>query len=446
MNVYIETLGCPKNENDSELVVGLLERENHKIVLTPEESNMIIVNTCGFINDAKKESVEKILEMASLKDIYNIDILAVTGCLSKRYEKELFKEIPEIDILLGVNEYYEINKIIEDFNDNKIKSLDYRFSKVREADKEFLEIDDRVCKKDNFSATLRIAEGCDNTCAYCVIPEIRGHYRSRKLENIVKEGKKLADEGVKELILIAQDVTAYGLDIYGKYELPKLIEELCKIDKIKWIRLMYCYEERITDELIEVMKNQDKVCKYIDIPLQHGSNKILKLMRRRSTEQSIRRKIAKLRDAIPNISIRTTIITGFPGETVKEFQELTNFIKDMKFDRLGVFAYSKEENTVAGKMKPQVRSDVKERRKNLLMQMQMEISLKLNQAKIGQILEVVVEDFLEDGSYLGRTEFDAPEIDNGVIFESENDLQIGEIVKVKITDAFDYDLVGEEVV
>ncbi len=443
MKIYIETLGCPKNSNDSDNLMGLLKNNQDEIVLSPEDSDVIVVNTCGFINDAKKESIEKILEMCSIKGQYNDKILVVTGCLTKRYASELFKEIPEIDILLGVNEYHQFIKILKDFLDNKKKDEDYRYLEVNEAAREFKEIENCIYERKRFSEVLRISEGCNNNCAYCVIPEIRGHFRSRKLENILQEAKKLVDQGTEELILIAQDVTAYGIDLYGKYQLPTLIKELAKIEKLRWIRLMYCYEDKITDELIQIIKNEKKVCRYIDIPIQHGSDTILKLMNRNSTEESIRETVRKLRAEIPEIHIRTTIITGFPGEKVKEFNELVQFIKELKFERLGVFTYSKEENTRAGNMKPQVRSDVKERRKNKLMQLQMEISLAHNQEKINKVFEVVVEDILEDGSYLGRTEFDAPEIDNGVIFTDERKIQIGEVVKVKITDAFDYDLMGE---
>lgn len=296
-----------------------------------------------------------------------------------------------------------------------------------------------------YSATIKIAEGCDNRCAYCIIPYIRGPYRSRKREDIIAEAAMLANAGVKELILIAQDVTFYGNDLYGKSALPDLLRALCRIDGLIWIRLMYCYEDRITDELITVMAEEPKVCHYIDIPIQHASDKILAAMKRKSDHKSIMSTIGKLRERIPDIHIRTTLITGFPGETKKEFDELYDFVEEMRFERLGVFAYSKEEGTPAARMKPQVRSDVKERRREEIMRLQNKISLERNSEKIGRILRILVEEREEDGSYVGRTEYDAPEIDNAVIFTSERALSPGDMVHVRIDDAFDYDLTGKEV-
>ena len=303
----------------------------------------------------------------------------------------------------------------------------------------------RLLGENPYSSTLKIAEGCDNRCAYCVIPDIRGHFRSKRREDILKEAEFLAEKGCKELILIAQDVTLYGVDLYGRQELPALLRDLCRIDGIKWIRLMYCYEDRITDELIEVMAAEEKICDYIDIPIQHSADGVLKAMRRRSTESSIRDTIARLRKAIPDIHIRTTLITGFPGETEEDFEKLLDFVGEMKFARLGVFAYSQEENTPAGEMENQIPQEIKEQRAETIMRRQLDISLESNREKIGKTLEVLVEERDADGSYIGRTRYDAPEIDNSVIFSSTRKLEPGTMVNVLIEDAFDYDLTGKEV-
>ncbi|QHI73765.1 30S ribosomal protein S12 methylthiotransferase RimO [Aminipila terrae] len=438
-NIYLCTLGCPKNANDSEMAAGILEEKGHCIVNSPVDSDAIIVNTCGFINDAKKESIAKIFEMADLKEDENKKrLLIVSGCLSKRYGDDLFKEMPEVDIFIGVNEYHELPEILE-------KHQTDREIYIYDCNQQFQETTNRKLNENPYTATIKIAEGCDNICAYCIIPHIRGHYRSRKEEDILQEAEMLAENGCRELILIAQDVTAYGCDLYGEFRLAQLVKKLCRIDKLQWIRLMYCYEDRITDELIEVMASEKKVCHYIDIPIQHSSDKILKLMNRRSTHESIMNKIHKLRQAMPDITIRTTLITGFPGETREEFDELYDFVETTKFERLGVFAYSKEEGTPAADMKGQVRSDVKEKRKDSIMRLQLEISLASNQQRIGQVLQVLVEEQDEEGAYVGRTQYDAPEIDNSVIFNSDKVLKPGDMVMVRITDAFDYDLVGVEV-
>lgn len=439
MKIFFETLGCPKNSNDSEIAEGLLEANGHCIVDNPIDSDAIVVNTCGFINDAKKESIDKIFEMAELKEEENKKrLLIVSGCLSKRYGEELFKEMPEVDIFLGVNEYHKLPEILAK-HDTK------RELYICDCNKEFLEIKARKLPDNLFTATIKIAEGCDNICAYCVIPEIRGHYRSRKEEDILNEAEFLAKKGCKELILIAQDVTAYGYDLYKEFRLAKLVKKLCKVEGLQWIRLMYCYEDRITDELIEVMSTEKKVCHYLDIPIQHSSDKILKLMNRHSTNESLVTTITKLRKAIPDINIRTTLITGFPGETKDEFDELYDFVEKMKFERLGVFTYSKEEGTPAATMEGQVRSDIMEKRKDSIMRLQLEISLESNRNKIGKTMKVLVEEQDEEGAYIGRTQYDAPEIDNSVIFKSDKDLKPGDMVMVQVTDAFDYDLVGVEV-
>jgi len=439
MNIYIETLGCPKNVSDSDAAACILEDAGHNIVDNPEEADGIIVNTCGFIDDAKRESISRIFDMAEYKK--NGGILIVSGCLSQRYGEELYREMPEVDIFLGVNDYPSLPEILKNFEKGRREKHLSMYEKGA-YENSFLQAGLRKRTGPVYSATVKIAEGCNNVCSYCVIPSIRGPYRSKRMEDILVEARRLAENGCKELILIAQDVTAYGQDLYGELKLPELLRNLCRIDGLRWIRLMYCYEDRITDELIEVMACEKKICRYLDIPIQHASDKILKAMNRRSTKESIINTIERLRKAIPDIHIRTTLITGFPGEGKEEFEELAEFVEEQKFERLGVFAYSREEGTPAATMKNQVRADVKEKRKDILMTKQLEISLAANERKIGKVLEVLVEGKEEDGSYIGRTEYDAPEIDNSVLFTSETPCAPGDIVYVKITDAFDYDLVG----
>ena len=435
MKVFIDTLGCPKNFNDTQTAKGFLEGAGYETVQDPENADAIIINTCGFINDAKKESIERIFDYCAYKEAGKKII--VSGCLSQRYGNELFEEMPEVDCFLGVNEYERLPEIL--------KTLDSRSKHITNS---YADVLPRMCRKldDNcFSSTVKIAEGCNNRCAYCLIPSIRGGYRSKTIEDILEETKQLAAAGCKELILIAQDVTNYGVDLYGEYMLPELLKKLCRIDGIEWIRLMYCYEDRITDELIEVMAEEPKICKYIDIPIQHSSDDVLKAMLRRSTEDSIRNTIARLKARIPDIHIRTTLIVGFPGETDEDYEKLLEFVEEMRFARLGVFAYSQEENTVAGEMQDQIDEEIKEERLTGIMRAQLEISLESNKEKIGKTFKVLVEERDEDGSYIGRTEFDAPEIDNSVLFTSHRQLNAGDFVDVLIEDAFDYDLVGTEV-
>ena len=435
MKVFIDTLGCPKNFNDTQTAKGFLEGAGYETVQDPENADAIIINTCGFINDAKKESIERIFDYCAYKEAGKKII--VSGCLSQRYGNELFEEMPEVDCFLGVNEYERLPEIL--------KTLDSRSKHITNS---YADVLPRMCRKldDNcFSSTVKIAEGCNNRCAYCVIPSIRGGYRSKTIEDILEETKQLAAAGCKELILIAQDVTNYGVDLYGEYMLPELLKKLCRIDGIEWIRLMYCYEDRITDELIEVMAEEPKICKYIDIPIQHSSDDVLKAMLRRSTEDSIRNTIARLKARIPDIHIRTTLIVGFPGETDEDYEKLLEFVEEMRFARLGVFAYSQEENTVAGEMQDQIDEEIKEERLTGIMRAQLEISLESNKEKFGKTFKVLVEERDEDGSYIGRTEFDAPEIDNSVLFTSHRQLNAGDFVDVLIEDAFDYDLVGTEV-
>lgn len=432
--VFIDTLGCPKNFNDSEFAAGILEENGYEIIDSPEDADIIMVNTCGFINDAKKESIEHIFEMSERRKAGGK--LVVSGCLSQRYSEELSKEIPEADCIIGVNQYNNLPEILSDIDNNHVAA--------NSCDLDYLEKTVRKLSDNPYTATLKIAEGCNNTCTYCIIPMIRGNFRSKKMEDIITEAKELANAGCKELILIAQDVTYYGKDLYGKFVLPKLLRKLCKIDGIEWIRLMYCYDERITDELIQVMAEEDKICKYIDIPLQHASDNILRLMRRQTTRKSIKETLAKLKAAMPDIHVRTTLIVGFPGETEDDYNQLLELVESERFSRLGVFTYSQEENTVAAEMDNQIDEDIKQIRFDGVMRRQMLISSELNKEKIGKVFDVIVDSMDEDGSFIGRTRFDAPEIDNSVIFTSKNELQPGDIVKVKINDAFDYDIIGEE--
>ena len=432
--VFIDTLGCPKNFNDSEFAAGILEENGYEIIDSPEDADIIMVNTCGFINDAKKESIEHIFEMNERRK--DGGKLVVSGCLSQRYSEELSKEIPEADCIIGVNQYNKLPEILSDIDNNHVAA--------NSCDLDYLEKTVRKLSDNPYTATLKIAEGCNNTCTYCIIPMIRGNFRSKKMEDVIAEAKELANAGCKELILIAQDVTYYGKDLYGKFVLPELLRKLCKIDGIEWIRLMYCYDERITDELIQVMAEEDKICKYIDIPLQHASDNILRLMRRQTTRKSIKETLAKLKAAMPDIHVRTTLIVGFPDETEDDYDQLLELVESERFSRLGVFTYSQEENTVAAEMDNQIDEDIKQIRFDGVMRRQMLISSELNQEKIGNVFDVIVDSMDEDGSFIGRTRFDAPEIDNSVIFTSMNELQPGDIVKVKINDAFDYDIIGEE--
>lgn len=443
MKLFIETLGCPKNFNDSEGIGGIWEKAGMSLTDDLCEADAVLVNTCGFINDAKKESIDRIFDMARFIEESQADspdedrkILIVSGCLSERYGKELFEEMPEVDIFLGVNDYERLPQMVKNYKRGK------RMQSFSCQPDSFSEFSARKIPDNPYSMTLRIAEGCNNCCAYCVIPQIRGKYRSRPIESIVEEAEKLASEGCRELMLVAQDVTEYGRDLYGELMLPQLLRELCRIDGIVWIRLMYCYEDKITGELIEVMATEDKICNYIDIPLQHVSDRVLGEMNRHSTSASIIDTIGRLRNAIPDIHIRTTLIAGFPGETEEDFEEMLDFVEEQRLERLGVFAYSREEGTAAGDRDDQIDEDIKAERADAVMRIQLDISREINEAKVGNNIKVLVESIDEDGSYIGRTQYDAPEIDNNVIFRSDRAFEPGDFAEVNITDAFDYDLVG----
>lgn len=439
LKIALESLGCSKNLVDAEIMMGILNRKGYKLVGEFEEADIILVNTCGFIESAKQESIDTILDLAQLKENGNLKLLIVTGCLAQRYAKELQAEIPEIDAIVGTGSYQQIDEIIANLEkENNIVSLN---------DIEFAYNEDlpRYVTTPEYMAYLKIGEGCDNHCTYCIIPKLRGRYRSRKMEDIIKEAKNLASKGVKELVVIAQDTTKYGLDLYGEVKLPQLLEELAQIDGIKWIRIMYSYPESITEELVKVIKKYDNICNYFDMPIQHASNKVLKLMNRHTTKEDIKSKVEMIRKYIPDATLRTTIIVGFPGETDEDFNELVEFAKDMKFDRLGAFAYSREEDTPADKLPNHLDEDVKLQRRDQLMLVQQEISQNLNAQKIDNEYEVLIEEQIEDKVYIGRTQGDAEEIDSIVYVKSENQLEIGSFVKVKINNALEYDLMGDVV-
>lgn len=433
--VGMVSLGCDKNRVDSEIILGKMSKE-YEITNNAKEADVLIVNTCGFIESAKQESIDTILEMAEYKKNYKCKLLIATGCLIQRYGDELVNLIPEIDIMLGVNDYNKIDAVITEFiegNEVAAELLNYSDNNINEGE--------RILTTQKESAYIRIAEGCNNFCTYCIIPKIRGKFRSRRMENILSEAKDLAKQGVKELILIAQDTTMYGSDIYGEKKLHELLKELSKLDGIKWIRILYCYPEAIYDELIEEMAANEKVVKYLDIPIQHISDHILKLMGRKTSKKDIIEKIEKLRKSIPDIIIRTTFIVGFPQETEEDFKEIVEFLGKYKLDKVGVFKYSREENTPASKMDGQIEEDEKARREEVVMLAQEEISNNINKLKINKEYDILIEEY--DGEfYKGRSFEMAPDIDGNVFFESSNKLDVGEFVRVKIIKNMDYDLIG----
>lgn len=439
LSIYLESLGCSKNLIDAEIMLGLLNKYNYKLTNSKYKADAIIVNTCGFIDSAKEESINKIIEMGELKK-ENLKLLIVSGCLGERYAEDLLKELPEVDAIVGTGNYDEIIDIINETMKGK------KTVRIGNVDKVYDESLPRFQTTADYSAYVKISDGCDNFCTYCIIPKLRGKYRSRRMEGIIKEVELLADKGVKEIILIAQDTTRYGIDLYHQYMLPQLLERLNNIDGIQWIRLLYCYPEMITDELIEAIAKHEKICKYIDIPIQHCSDEVLKKMNRRTSKQKLVELIEGLRLQIPDIVIRTSLIVGFPGEKEEDFSELVDFVSNMKFDRLGVFTYSKEENTAAAKMSDQVDEDVKVKRQQEIMELQQEISLNKNREKIGKTMDVLIEEKLEgNNEYLGRTRGDAPEIDGLVYVQSKSPIKPGDIIPVRINNALEYDLIGEKI-
>lgn len=431
--VGMVSLGCDKNRVDSEIMLGQVERE-YELTNNPKEADIIIVNTCGFIEKAKQESINTILDMAKYKIKYKCKLLIATGCLTQRYGKELLDLMPELDIVLGVNDYEKINKAIEGFikENKKISSTNFTNEGINEGK--------RIITTNKSSAYLRIAEGCNNFCTYCIIPKIRGKFRSRKIENIIEEGKILANAGVKEIILIAQDTTNYGIDLYNEKRLHIVLRELSKIEGIEFIRVMYCYPEAIYGELIEEISKNDKVCKYLDLPIQHISNDILKRMGRKTSKEEIIDKIKTLRESVSNIVLRTSLIVGFPGETEEDFNELKEFLKEMKLDKVGVFTYSQEEDTPAALMENQIDEKIKQQREKELMEVQKEISKAINKSKVRRTYKVLVESENSD-YFIGRSYEMAPDID-GLIYIKEKNLNANKFYDVKIKEALEYDLIG----
>jgi len=434
LKVGVINLGCDKNRIDSEIIISSLS-ERYNMTNDPKLADIILVNTCGFIESSKQESIDTILEMSKYKEKYKCVVLIATGCLTQRYGNELLELMPELDIMLGVNDY---NKLLSSIEEVILKNIKVQYCSYSD---ENINEGKRVLTTGTYSAYVRISEGCDNACTYCAIPNIRGKYRSRKMENIVKEVKELSEHGCKEIILVAQDTTRYGIDLYGEKNLHTLINKISKISGIEWIRVLYCYAEEITDEIISEISLNDKVCKYVDIPIQHISDDILKSMKRKGRKNIITENINKMRKNINDLTLRTTLIVGFPGETQENFEELKQFIQKTKFDKLGVFKYSMEDGTEASEMKNQISEEIKVKREEELMMLQQNISKELNSKKLGKIYKVLVEGFNGE-TYFGRNYEMAPEVDGTVFFESDKVYNKGEFVNVKVTKALEYDLIG----
>ena len=438
MNILFVSLGCDKNLVDTEVMLGLLAQKGHQMVDNEEMADVIVVNTCCFIHDAKEESIQTILEMAEYKKEGSLKALIVTGCLAQRYKQEILDEIEEVDAVLGTTSYDKIvDAIDEALKGNKSLQLE-------DIDALPLVESKRLVTTGGHFAYLKIAEGCDKHCTYCIIPKIRGNFRSVPMERLIKEAEELVEQGVKELILVAQETTLYGKDIYGKKSLHILLKELCKISGLRWIRILYCYPEEIYDELIQVIKEEDKICKYLDLPIQHACDAILKRMGRRTSKAQLVEIVEKLRREIPGIALRTTLITGFPGETEEQHEELMQFVDEMEFDRLGVFTYSPEEDTPAATMPDQIEESVKEDRQAELMELQQEIAFELAENMIGQEVMVMIEGKVADeNAYVGRTYMDAPNVDGLIFVETDEEMMSGDFAKVKVTGALEYDLIGE---
>lgn len=437
MKILFISLGCDKNLVDSEVMLGIIRDKHYEITNDENQADIIIVNTCCFINDAKEESITTILEMAQYKK-QNLKALIVTGCLAQRYKEEIRKEIPEVDAIVGTTGYETIGDIIEEVlkgaHPENFKALDYLPQSGTA----------RVNTTGGYYSYLKIAEGCDKHCTYCIIPSIRGSFRSVPMEKLLEEAAQLAAGGVKELLLVAQETTLYGMDLYGEKKLPALLRELCKIPGLQWIRILYCYPEEITDELIETIKEEEKICNYLDIPIQHSANNILKRMGRRTTKEDLAKIIHKLRKSIPDIALRTTLISGFPGETEQDHKELLSFVDEMEFDRLGVFTYSPEEGTPAALMEDQVDEEAKERRQGEVMELQQAIAFEKAENMLGQKVRVLIEGKLADENvYIGRTYKDAPGVDGLIFVDSQRELMSGDMIFAYITGAREYDLIGE---
>lgn len=438
MKILFISLGCDKNLVDSEEMLGLLNREHFEFTDDESEADVIVINTCCFVNDAKEESVNTILQMAEYRKSGSCKALIVTGCLAQRYKTEISDEIPEVDAILGTSSY---DKIVD-----AVKSTicGEKFEKFNPLDELIVEESERVVTTGGHYAYIKIAEGCNKCCTYCIIPKIRGRYRSVPEEDILKTAEKLVENGAKELILVAQETTLYGVDLYGRKTLPDLLKKICKIPGLIWVRILYCYPEEITDELIEVMKNEPKVCHYIDMPIQHASDKILKAMGRRTNRVELTERILKIRKEIPDIVLRTTLISGFPGETEEDHEEMLDFVDEMEFERLGVFAYSPEEDTPAAEMPDQIDEDIKIKRRNEIMELQQEIAFENAENMIGRDLLVMIEGkVVDENAYVGRTYMDCPNVDGNIFITTDEELITGDFVKVKVTGVAEYDLIGE---
>ena len=438
MKICCVSLGCDKNLVDTERMLGALNREGYEFTDDEQAADIIIINTCCFINDAKEESVNTILEMAQLKQEGQVKALIVTGCMAQRYQEEIFKEIPEVDAILGTSALDEILNVIKEALAGKQA-------------KEFRSLDRLPCMKaprvlttGGHYAYLKIAEGCDKHCTYCIIPSLRGSYRSIPMEELIEEARSLGAEGVKELILVAQETTLYGVDLYGSKRLPALLKELFKVSVIQWIRLQYSYPEEITQELIDTIAKEEKICHYLDIPIQHASDSVLRRMGRKTTRKKLEELIGNLREQIPDIALRTTLISGFPGETKEDHETLKEFVDQMEFERLGVFAYSQEEDTPAAEFSDQVEEEVKAKRRDEIMELQQEIAFEKSQAMVGRKLDVMIEgEIVEEHAYVGRTYMDAPGVDGLIFINTEKELMSGDFVRVSVTGAVEYDLTGE---
>lgn len=438
MNILFISLGCDKNLVDSEVMLGLLDAKGYQIVDDETQADIIVINTCCFVHDAKEESIQTILETAEYKTEGRLKALIVTGCLAQRYRQEIIDEIPEVDAVLGTTAYDKIVETVEEAlagaghveleNVNALPLVDTK----------------RLVTTGGHYAYMKIAEGCDKHCTYCIIPKLRGNYRSVPMERLIQEAKDLAEQGVKELILVAQETTLYGKDIYGEKSLHKLLRELCKVDGIRWIRILYCYPEEIDDNLIQVMKEEKKLCHYLDLPIQHANDEILKRMGRRTSKAQLEEIIGKLKREIPDITLRTTLITGFPGETEEQHEELKAFVDEMEFDRLGVFTYSPEEDTPAAEMPDQIPEEVKEDRQAEIMELQQEIAFAQAEDMIGEEVLVMIEGKVADeNAYVGRTYKDAPGVDGLIFINTDEELMSGDFARVKVTGAVEYDLIGE---
>lgn len=438
MNIFFVSLGCDKNLVDSEMMITSLRKNGFVLTDDIDDADVIVVNTCCFIGDAKEESINTLIEMGGYKE-GRCKLLVAAGCLAQRYHNEIKEDIPEVDLIVGTMGYEDLSEKINEALGGKgvlesLKDIDYLPTPLT----------DRDSMSGGYYAYLKIAEGCDKCCTYCVIPKVRGHYRSVPMDNLIAQAKHLVANGAKELILVAQETTLYGKDIYGEKSLPKLLEELSKIDELKWIRILYCYPEEITDELISAIKNLPKVCHYLDMPIQHGSDDVLRRMGRWTNREQIEKTVAKLREKIPDIALRTTLITGFPGETEDDFEQVKEFVKKMEFDRLGVFTYSREEDTPAAEMDGQIDEEVKEARRDEIMQIQQDIAFDKSNSRVGEIYEVMIEGRLPDeGVYIARTYMDAPDVDGYVFIQSDYNLDSGDFVKVEVTRSDEYDLIAE---